>query len=405
MKLKQNALFAFLGWSLFFLSGCGDTFRPIATPLPQPGPDPQEAHSVELLSSSPGASGISTEINSSGDTIAAQLTVGHNPVHAFVNSGQVIIANQGDDTVSSYTRFFGSSGVPILPSVATTSLNPGSKPAFVVQAGSNVYVANSGLGTVGVITTGTLASEVPVGSNPLALVALPNGSKVYCVNQGSGNVTVISTKDNTPIATISVGASPVWAVSSADSARVFVVNQGASTVTVIDTSSDTVVGSPISVGTSPNYAVFDPKLQRVYVTNPGSNNLSILNADPNAGLGVIATVAVGAAPLSVTALADGSRAYVANSGDNTVSVINTLSNAVTKKIAVGTNPIWISSSGDSLKVYTANQGSQNVSVIKTINDAEITDTSGNVMRIPAPKVDPTCTSACARQTPVSVNAT
>jgi YVTN family beta-propeller protein len=406
MKLRQNASLAFVGWLffLFFLSGCGDTFRPIANPLPKPSPDPQEAHLVELLSSSPGANGISTEINSSGDTVVGQLTVGHNPVNAFVNSGQVITANLDDDTVSSYTRFFGASAVPSLPNVATASLTPGSKPAFVVPAGSNVYVANSGLGTVGVITGGTLSSEVAVGSNPLALAALPNGSKVYCVNQASGNVSVISTKDNTVVATVSVGASPVWAVSSAESARVFVVNQGSNNVSVIDTGSDTVVAT-IGVGTGPNYATFDPMLQRVYVTNPGSNNLSILNADPNAGLGLIATVAVGAAPVSVTALANGSRAYVANSGDNSVSVINALSNAVTKRIPVGTNPIWISSSGDSLKVYTANRASQDVSVIRTINDSEITDSSGNVMRIPAPKVDPACSSNCARQTPVSVNAT
>jgi YVTN family beta-propeller protein len=408
LRLIKNALIAFMGWSLLLLSGCGDTFRPTPNLLRTPSPDPQDAHLVELLSSSPGANGISTEINSSGDTVVGQLTVGHNPVYAFVNSGQVITANQDDDSVSQYTRIFftGSTDarIPFLPSVATTSLNPGSKPAFVVQARSNVYVANSGLGTVGVITAGTLASEMAVGSNPIALAALSNGSKVYCVNHVSGNVSVISTLDNTVVATVSVGASPVWAVSSADNARVFVVNQGSNNVSVIDTGSDTVVAT-IAVGTGPNYATFDSSRQRVYVTNPGSNNLSILNADPNSGLGVIATVAVGATPLSVTALADGSRAYVANSGDNSVSVINTLSNTVTKTISVGTNPVWISSSGDSRKVYTANRRSQDVSVIRTINDSEITDASGNVMRIPLPKIDSSCTSNCVRQTPISVNAT
>jgi YVTN family beta-propeller protein len=271
------------------------------------------------------------------------------------------------------------------------SLPGDAKPVFAVQAAGGIYVAFSAKSTVGLVSSGNaFTGEVPVGTNPTALVALPNGSKVYSINQGSNNVSVINTSDNTVGTTISVGATPVWGVVSPDGARVFVLNQGDGTVSIIDTASDTVIAPPtgvtltnatVQVGSGPNYAIYDSHLNRVYVTNQGSNTLSVIDTDANSASFKtrIAEIPLqGTGPSTVTVLPEtSSKIYVANSGSGNVTVINTLSNQVVKTISVAGQPISIAASPDSTKVVVANQAGY-VSMIKTLTDTEST-------RIPGPK--------------------
>jgi YVTN family beta-propeller protein len=116
------------------------------------------------------------------------------------------------------------------------------------------------------------------------------------------------------------------------------------------------------------------------VTNTADNSISIIDADPSSAtylLSPATAVAVGTAPRSVTALANGTKVYVANSTSNTVSVIDAATTVVTGTIAVGTTPISIDSSSDSAQVFVANQGavdaSGNVSVIRTSDDTKFID--------------------------------
>lgn len=365
--------------------GCGNEFRPVANPIFPPGGDPQGQRQAIAVNNAGGATGSTTHINVSGDTTVASHTVGKGPVHAAIlPSGAIIfIANAGDNTVSGYSTF-NAAAVP-----TTISLPIGSVPVFVHSTeNSRMYVANSGLNTVGIISTATaqLTDTVPVGNNPVALAELPNGSKLYCVNQNDGTVSVISTVDKLVIGLpIPVGSMPSFAVANDTGAFIFVANQGGNTVSVIDTATDTVdpLTGTLTVGAAPNFLFFDKSLKRVYVTNSGDavpcvppelgtcGTVSIIRTDVSPPVVLGAKATVGTAPLSVTALADGSRAYVANSVSNTVSVINTSNNTVSKTIAVGTNPVSIASSSDSTKVYAANRGSNTISVIRTTDDTVV----------------------------------
>ncbi|MGH9670758.1 MAG: YncE family protein [Terriglobales bacterium] len=370
--------------------GCGNEFRPVATPTFPPGGDPQGQRQAVAVNNAGGAIGSTTHINVSGDTVVGSHTTGKGPVHAGTTpgGGRIFVANKDDDSVTTYLTFLASA----LPT--TISLPVGSVPVFAhTTQASRMYIANSGTGTVGVIdvNTNVLTDLVGVGSNPVSLAEMPGGSKLYCVNQGSNDVTVISTVDKLVVATIPVGNLPSFAVSNDTGAFIFVANQGDGTVSVIDTATDLVtatltVASPTG---APNFLFFDNSLKRVYVTNSGDGTVSIIRTDVSPPPVVLGTpVTVGTTPLSVTALADGSRAYVANSGSNTVSVINTSNNTVSKTIAVGTNPVSIASSSDSTKVYVANRGSNNISVIRTSNDTELTDNNGQPVRIPSTSPQP-----------------
>ena len=76
------------------LSGCGNTFRPIAQAIPQAGGDPGLTKNAIILSSYGSSPGTATHIDVSGDTTVAVHTLGANPVHAgFAGGVRFIAAN------------------------------------------------------------------------------------------------------------------------------------------------------------------------------------------------------------------------------------------------------------------------------------------------------------------------
>lgn len=427
MKLKQGTISVLFALSsLLFIAGCGDTFRPIANPLPKPSPDPSAQHTaVVVFSGGPvptggvAAPGTSLQINVSGDSISGQVSLGVNPIHALIGS-VVTSVNQGDSSLTSYPEGSANfiAGVTSPPPVTTISLPGDAAPTFAVTALGKTYVAFSGSthNSVGIIDSGnSFLGERTVGKNPTALVALPNGSKVYAINQGSNNVSVINTSDQSVSGPIAVGTTPVYGVPSADSNRVYILNKGSGTVSIIDTGSDTVIAPPagstlslsetVPVGTAPSFAIYDPQLNHLYVTNETSNTLSVIDANsgaPTVNTKIAEIALQGTTPKSVTVLPTTTKIYVANFGSNTVSVINALSNQVVKTIPVGLHPISIAASPDSTKVVVANQGDQasatagSVSMISTATDME-------TMRINAPASScPPPSTSCAPQTAVVV---
>jgi YVTN family beta-propeller protein len=409
MRLNRAAVLAGLLIPVLLMISCGDTFRPVANPLPGSGGDPQRLTMSVTVADNGGNPGTATNINVSGDTNIGQLSLGRNPVHAGLQSNfRVFVANQGDDTLSQFSA--------LQPQTApvTITLPVGSNPVFAHSTeGANMYVAEPGTDMVGVIAGNALQAEVAVGSNPVALAETPDGRKLYVVNNGSNDVSVMTTSDRTVSGPIAVGSSPVWAVMSTDGALLFVVNQGSNSVSVIDTATDTNIAT-IPVGAGPNFAAYDQSLRRLYVTNRAGNSLSIIKADVTPPVELVAPVSVAAAPcngstpVALTALPDGSRVYVANQGSNNVCVLSTTSNLFIRSIGVGTAPAAIGSSFDSTKVHVAHAGggtatdTGGTSVIRTVDDTV-------AVTIPAPKQDPNCVDpappaapTCLRQTPTFV---
>ncbi len=387
-----------------FLSGCGDTFRPVSNPIAQPGGDPSGTVEHAIVISANGASaGTTMHIDVSGDTVVAVENVGINPVHAIIVGGEVFVANQGTltvtgDTLSVYPVNAGPNGsvatLTMLPPNGSSATN--SKPAFLASTdNTNVYVAQSGSDSIGVVPLATLTAGASVCKpaqptpcqitdtsivTPVAIAQLPNGGKVYVANQGKSMVTVIDPTQAPPAVktAIPVLSASSAIVASADGNCVYVANPTSNNVAVINTGNDTVMGN-ITVGGGPSFLRFDPKLQRVYVANTTGGSISIINHAADCSATTATTVPVGTAPTSIAALSDGTRAYIANSGNNTVSVLLTSSNTIKTfpaphnpvAIPVGTNPVAIGSSADGTRVVVANKGSANISIIRTSDDTVI----------------------------------
>jgi YVTN family beta-propeller protein len=366
MRPMRTAGFAAILLCSILGAGCGDVFRPIGFPIgTNPGGDPQaRRHALILSQGAPGQAGAVTFANVSGDTNVGNRVVGVEPVHAGFNPGasRTFIANRGDDTLHIMVT-----DLLTFP-VTQLTLPAGSAPAFVLAATpSEVYVAFSGLDTVGVIgPTDILLRQIPVGNTPVALAVNGDGSKLYCVNRGGNTVTVIRTGDFEIQTTIPVGDTPVWVVGNPAGTFLYVLNRGSSTVSVISTATDTVTAT-LPVGAAPNTIHFDRRLLRLYVPNTGGNTVHIFKADVDTPV-LLAEVTVGAAPTAVAPLEDGLRAYVANSGSNNVSVLSTTSNTVLRTIAVGAGPAWIAASADATKVFTANRDANTISIIRTSDE-------------------------------------
>ncbi len=367
---------------LMFIAGCGNSFRPVANPILQPGGTPSGFGNAIVIGANGGSPGTATNINIGGDTNAGLHQIGVSPVHAGFGAAnlRVFVANPGDNTVTSYFTLGG-----VGTTITTINMPPGSSPVFVhTNEATSMYVALSGAdpacgggrGDVGFISQGllTLTGTTCVGVNPVALAETADGLKVFVVNQGDNTVSVMATVDHSIPNTIGVGSAPVAAALSADN-YLYVANSGSGTVTVINAVSEAVVGA-VPVGTNPTAVKYDSTNKLILVANTGSNNVTTINADSTSSTFLsTGIIPVGAAPGAITVLANGSRAYVANRGDNTVSVISPSTSAVTKIIPVGAAPVSIASSGDSSKVYTANSGSANVSIIRTSDDTVVSTMS------------------------------
>jgi YVTN family beta-propeller protein len=430
------------------LAGCGDTYRQIVFPVPNPGGDPVSSDTRnQAVMISAGLSsgtcpdgtaapcqGAATLIDVPGDTISKVLAVGRQPLSGGLLFGgaQVWTLNVADKSASVFTTYVSST-------VSTATLPDTSAPNFLFSnQADSVFITDPGQNAVLVVsrTTDALSNTIPLGAGDAGPVMLTQAAgKVYVVNNTSGTVTVISGTNKTVLSSVTVGASPIWAVPSFDGTAVYVLNHSApnapSTVSVIDTATDSVVAT-MNVGhtnaiTRPGDVpmAFDGKLTRLYVLNGADSTLTVFDATTPQQLVVVnqsVPLSAGASnPVALTVLRDGSKVYTVNEGSSDVSIINATTFGATKipscstasgtSNCIGPNPVSIASSYDSSRVYvvvpnpTPQAGGSadlppGMLSIKTATDSVVTN-------FPAPQQDFNCvassTVTCARETPLFVS--
>ena len=342
---------------------CGEVYRPVVIPCSVGGgisgctaetpPTPSNFHAVFAISANvPNNPGGAMQIDVAGDTIIGETptsdksapNLGDNPTHAAIipNDARVFVASAGSilpggiDVVSSFTPAFQFSAGTGLGAVNTTILPTGSQPVFVNTTQTTaVYVANYGTNSVSAINVATSAvnNSAAVGTNPVGLAETPNGVKLYVANQADSTVSSLNTVDLSLNAVSGfAGLNPVWVVARSDSQKAYVLTQGDGSLVTIDVATDTVTSS-LPVGVGANFIFYDPHLSRLYITNPLNSTVYVFSDTGGvSGSGVpndtpvqlaaipftlgssLCSVAgcSPVAPVSVTALPDGSRFYVAS---------------------------------------------------------------------------------------------
>jgi YVTN family beta-propeller protein len=424
MSLVCKGRLAALLFCFLICVGCGDVYRPTIIPQPVPTPDPKNFHAAFTVNQNGSSNpGTGMQVDVSGDSSAGVTHVAAMPVHATLQGARVWVANQGSDSVSVFTAAQGTAA----PIGTSTDINlpTGAAPDFVASTETTtMYVANSfnsaGNGTVSVIntTSNAITSTIPVGAHPIAMVETPDSvtgagvvKKLYVVNRDSNDVTVVNSVDKTTAPPLPVGISPRWAVVRSDGARLYVLSHDDGLLTTYNTllPSEQVILPAVSVGAGADFLYYDSRRNRLYIPNPTTGKVGIFDAsvDPPTSLATIDLTApipggggapcpaTGCAPVSVTALPDGTRAYVASYYiDNTstncqqtpclqapVTVIDAMTNQVTKAIPlpeVSVSPVGncasarfrvsAAAASDGSRVYVSSCDASGVSSINTAGD-------------------------------------
>jgi YVTN family beta-propeller protein len=291
--------------------------------------------------------------------VVATIPVGAKPVGVAVDvHDHVFVANSGITTVS------------VISSVTNTvsaTLNVGLHPESVATDPQfGVYVANSGNSTVSALNIfHNLVATIPVGFPPgfpqadVLRVAVDHiFGRAYVANRHLDRVSIIKISSDPPFlfpdfievrGPLGVAVDPV-------SHRVFVTCPDHNEVSFFDVASHEVIGR-ISVGQLPTGIAIDPQKRRAYVANSGSKTVSMINLATTS----VANIDVGTSPSDV-AVDSHSRVYVTHP-DGLVRVIDPGSTTVTARIPVGSQPRGLAFAPHSNRVYVANRGDSTVSAI------------------------------------------
>ena len=408
-----------LGFALM-LAGCGDTPRPVVTPVAvtQPAPQPQ-SYAVVTTTTGPNAPGLANVFDAAGDTLLTQATLGANPLALTLSStaGAAITSNS-DGTVNSFTP----STILQTKNIQSSTLLQPAQPINLLVTATNLFITEPNVPAVAVLTNNSsgvyqLTQQLPVPASPINLAGNSNGARVYSITQDNGGGTVAfgdcgtPTKVTTPgqvqsieIATVTisrtlpVGICPVYGIASLDNNRTFILNRGSGTVTVINSqfnALDTTANLPnfnSATGTlllpppsgtpaagfnaGPVFADYYAPASQLVTANYDSNTISIINVtldqygNDSPLFGQTVTVPVGNGPATLSILRDGSRVYVANQKDSTVSVVSLTNYQVLATVPVAGHPISIASTFSTPygQVYVLPSDQAYLTVIRTDTD-------------------------------------
>lgn len=286
---KAAAVVALILGLTLIETGCGETYRPVATVAPTTTGEPAGGETEAVLHCCLSPTSVNaantniptsmiTDIDVSGDTntgdkvtasVAASVTgpasgTTGNPMAMDGTRTVIFTANTAADTVAQTTISSSTSGYQTY--TTTISLPLGSRPigmAFQFYGPSYTldYVVNSGTssavcpgtGSLGVINQSStvLQTTVCLGTaaspaNPVAAWIFRDQSKVFALDyQGAanGNVYVVAASKYKVTNKFAVGVGPVKFAASTDGNYVYTLNNGDGTISVIDAVNEVAVNS------------------------------------------------------------------------------------------------------------------------------------------------------------------
>jgi YVTN family beta-propeller protein len=378
------------------LAGCGDTPRPVVTPVAVTGPAPQpQSYAVVTTSTGSGAAGLANVFDASGDTLLTQATLGINPLALTLSTtaGSATTANT-DGTVNSFTP---STTLQTKNIQSSTLLQPAT-PINLLSTATNLFITEPNVPAVAVLTNNSsgvyqLTQQLPVPASPINLAGNSSAARVYSITQDNGANKVAFGDCETPTAVTTPGQVQAIEISTVTISRTLPV--GICPVTVINSQYNTLdttanrqnldpatgtlllpppSGTPVAgFNAGPVFADYFAPSSQLVTANYDSNTITIINTsldqfgNDSPLFGQAVTVPVGNGPATLTILRDGSRVYVANQKDSTVSVVSLTNYQVLATIPVVGHPISMASTFSTPfgQIYVLASDQPYMSVIRT----------------------------------------
>ena len=413
------------------IAGCGNSYRPVVTPVNPSGPAAQPtSYAVVVSAPSPTSAGIATIIDYAGDTVMAVAPIGPGPSNFVVDElGATGYTLDSDGTVTNF---------PITTSlqaknVTYSTLSSSAQVVNFTAPSAGLWAPDLNGNVIDLFASSPEAFKlaIPVAPTPVLVVGSPTlaGQREYALSENFTDPTGLvctnaPTTAPTGVATpmeittdsadtpIPVGKCPVYGIQTPDLRRLFVLNRGDDTVTVINTQNNSLDqclpylnqnGQPVTChpvlplsttavtatgvtppnGTAgmtaiagPVYAEYNSATNQLVIANYDGGTITVIDTtldeygNDGPTFGTTYTIPVGKNPASVTVLADGSRAYTANQTDGTVTIANLISHTVEKTLTVVGHPRTVTSTQNSLygKVYAASPDSPYLTILATLTD-------------------------------------
>lgn len=296
--------------------GCGDTYRPVATPSPTTSSNPAGAETVVVLNQCPsGATCVNNNEQSSGSVLTAisvsgDSNMGNLPVGQVVGATGFLV-DQGAVTAGGVNVGVTSSTSTVLPDEVTVA------PVAFDYLRTSAFTANTSSDTASKVTlatsTGSFSTTVTQisldsGAKPMNVAFQYYGSGTqtydYIVNSGTtasncspdGTLAQLTQSTGVVSAAVCVGTSPVAAWIYKDFTKVFVLDYNDGYVYVVDAANHKYSGTKIQVGTHPIKVAQSNDGRYLYVVNYGDgtsaspSTVSVIDA---VNEDVVQTVAVG----------------------------------------------------------------------------------------------------------------
>jgi YVTN family beta-propeller protein len=382
------------------IAGCGNSYRPVITPIDTNGPAAQpSSYTVVVSAPSPTTAGIATIIDYAGDTVMAEAPIGRGPKYFTIDgTGTLAYSYNSDQTT---TNFPITSNLQTLLETETT-LPSSAEPVNFYAPANSLWAAdlNGNVADLFIGYPATFQRAVPVGTATVPAVApvtiIGNGTylaqRVYVVSQNfndstgtacntspttapAGAITPIELASDSADTPIPVGKCPVYSVGSFDFKRLFVLNRGGDatnpggSITVINTQLNSldsctpfqnqdgqwVTCHPsIALPAGPVYAEYNTATQQLVVANYDSNTVSVIDMSLDEYGNDYNTYA------NASCTVGGVTSY-ANCGAITGGF------GTTYTIPAGNNPASVTVLADGSRAYSANQTDGTVTIVNLVN--------------------------------------
>ena len=298
------------------------------------------------------------------------------------------VTNGGSATVSIYdvVNVRVDRELPVGQNPVSVIASPTRNEVYVVNAGTS-----AGQGSVAVINAenNSLAYFIPVHKQPVALALDPNGDLAYVANSASNSISVVDLKARREIAQIGVGEEPVAVQVAPDGNSLVVANHSGNSVSVIDPATRKLravfEGCP-----GANDVVILPDSTKAFVACAAGHQVMVIqlaHQSPNSdGHAVPADhleslLDVGRGPVQMALKPDGGEVFVSNSLSDSISELYATTDDVAGAYLMGDDPVSSIVSADNSLLYVGNLHSQEVTVYSIDDGKRLPDAQGGSIHV------------------------
>ncbi len=239
----------------------------------------------------------------------------------------------------------------------------------------DVFVTNSGSGTVSVVDAGTnsVLANVGVGKEPVDVAITPDGSRAYVVNKGSNTVSVIGVATLSVIDNIVVGKEPAGIAIAPDGAYAYVSNFGDNTVSTIGIATESVIANTV-VGKEPEGIAIAPDSRFAYVAQR-SGGISVIDSSGFAAVGAIDDDSLPHSRLAIGPR--GGRAFVTDPESASVTAFNPGTREIVgSPIAIGADPAGIAIGPNGTTAFVTTPTANSITSVNTTLDVPLSTSIG-----------------------------